>query len=178
MNPYIFAISFMIFIACLFVHVIVWRVRFPRNRPAALFFTFLALPPLVTAVLYGLGLFDAVSKAYGALSLSITEWLSIYFLHYSLSMAYILSYPAIEAVSPTLAITLMIGEADGAGVGQEELASAFNDDFLLMPRIRDLIEARLVSEREGYITITPLGKAYAGGFIIMRRLLGLQTGKG
>lgn len=98
----------LIFIACLAAHVIVWRVRRPGNAPVALAVIFFVLSPLpgVLTVRYLPGL---------AASITSGGWAAAYLLHISLSSAYIMSYPAVEAVSPSLVIALMLGRAGPGG---------------------------------------------------------------
>ena len=109
---------------------------------------------------------------------TLAEWSAIYLLHFALSFAYILSYPAIEAVSPSLAISLMIGDSNPQGMLHEDLVHVFGDEIVLEPRIRDLVEAGLIVETDGYFTVTSRGITLVKCFILLRRLLGLPIGKG
>ena len=107
-----------------------------------------------------------------------TEWSAIYLFHFTLSFAYILSYPAIEAVSPSLAISLMVGDSNLHGVVHEDLMHIFDDEIVLEPRIQDLIEAGLIIKSDGYLMVTSRGIIFVKCFILLRRLLGLPIGKG
>ena len=107
-----------------------------------------------------------------------TEWSAVYLFHFTLSFAYILSYPAIEAVSPSLAILLMIGDSNLHGVVHEDLLHVFDDEIVLEPRIQDLIEAGLIIKSEDYLMATSRGSTLVKCFILLRRLLGLPIGKG
>ena len=107
-----------------------------------------------------------------------TEWLAIYLFHLAFSSAYILSYPAVEAVSPSLVISLMVGDSNSQGVLHEELLHVFDDEVVLEPRIQDLIKAGLIVESNGYFMVTPCGATFVKCFILLRQLLGLPIGKG
>ena len=109
---------------------------------------------------------------------TLAEWSAIYLLHFALSFAYILSYPAIEAVSPSLVISLMIGDSKPQGMLHEDLVHVFGDEIVLEPRIRNLVEAGLIVETDGYFTVTSRGITFVKCFILLRRLLGLPIGKG
>lgn len=159
--------AILFFLTCLFLHACVWRLRLPRNRPAALFFIFVLVPS-------ALSIFLSVLMP----SVPIEAWALLLFLDFSLSSAYILSYPAVEAVSPTLVIALQLCEAGENGVARAELADFFKSDNVFRPRINDLIDSGLVNERDGLISLTSKGKTLAGFFILYRRALGLPPGRG
>ena len=112
------------------------------------------------------------------ISFTLGEWSAIYLLQFALSFAYILSYPAIEAVSPSLAISLMVGDSNPQGMLHEDLLHVFDEEIVLKPRIQDLIEAGLIIETNGYFTVTSRGITFVRCFILLRRLLGLPIGKG
>ncbi len=114
----------------------------------------------------------------GSIVISTGDWLAVYLLHFALSSAYILSYPAIEAVSPSLAISLMIGDSNPQGVLYGDLLHVFDNEVVLEPRIHDLIEAGLIIKSNGYFMVTSRGITFVKCFILLRLLLGLPIGKG
>jgi len=140
-----------------------------------LFLLFILLPFFFIIGYLGFGWFDFASSI---ISFTIIEWLAIYLIHFALASAYILSYPAIEAVSPSLAISLMVGDSNLHGVVHEDLMHIFDDEIVLEPRIRDLIEAGLIIESNGYFMVTHRGAKFVRCFMLLRRLLGLPIGKG
>ena len=163
--------GFLVFIACLAVHVVVWRVRRPSNPPVALAVIFFVLSPLpgflIARYLPGL-----------AAGISAGGWAAVYLLHVSLSCAYIMSYPAVEAVSPSLVIALMLGRAGERGVASGEIERFFASDVVLAPRFRDLVDSGFASESGGAFTLTPRGRAIIRFFILFRRIMGLPEGGG
>lgn len=102
---------------------------------------------------------------------------AVLLLHFALSSAYILSYPAVEAISPTLAIALFLGNSDTASV-YEELAMIFPDESILTPRIIDLIEANLVRRNNETLSLTLRGRILVNSFIAFRSFIGLKEGRG
>lgn len=168
-----------VFFICLCIHVAVWRTRFPKNRPAALFLIFILLPGIAAAILSSLNYLYVITSFDGqAAVIPYVELAGACLLHFSLSAAYIMSYPAVEAVSPSLMITLIIGGSNGSGVTKEELVSTFDGRFLLEPRIKDLIDADMVTEVRGLHSLTRRGKRFVMPFIVLRRVLGLPVGGG
>ncbi|TAN60540.1 hypothetical protein EPN18_08325 [bacterium] len=140
--------------------------------------TFAVAPAVIPVFFYAVYLPFIAPITGGAPYFTVYEFLSVYLLHYSISLAYILSYPAIEAVSPTLAISLLVGKAGADGLEYDDILLTFGDDFLLKPRIQDLLDAGLAEKTGNYISITNRGKRLAWCFIQIRRLLGLPAGKG
>jgi hypothetical protein len=100
------------------------------------------------------------------------------FLHLVLSAAYIMSYPASQAVCPSLTILLIVGHAMPRGCTQGEIQRHFNNSFLLDTRFQDLVDAKLAKEVNGALTLTSRGIAITRFFIFYRRLLGLPIGDG
>ena len=175
MNLIILLSGVLIFIVCLCMHVIVWRWWHPRRRVVVLFLLFIFLPFFFIIGYLGFVWFDFAPFV---ISFTIIEWLAIYLIHFVLSSSYILSYPAVEAVSPSLAILLMIGDSNLHGVVHEDLLHVFDDEIVLEPRIQDLIEAGLIIKSEDYLMATSRGSTLVKCFILLRRLLGLPIGKG
>jgi len=163
-----------IFLICLLIHAVLWRIRYPRHRALTLFLIFLVLPSLVWP-LYLLSVF--MSGLPGGLGPRLLDGAAILLLHLSLSSAYILSYPAVEAISPTLAIALFMGEF-GNSAGHEELARLFPHEAILAPRIMDLVESKLVTLNNDTLTLTIRGRILVLFFIGLRSFIGLKPGRG
>lgn len=170
--------GFLIFFICLLLHLVIWRWRYPRNRPAALVLIFIVLPPALTFGCWGVERLGLLPGADSILLLPITAWLGIYLLHFALSTAYILSYPAVEAVSPSLVILLMVGDSKSSGLPYDEMLRCFDNKELLHPRIKDLIEAGWVVESDGSFSVTFRGGVVLLFYTFLFRLLGIPRGKG
>lgn len=163
-----------LFIACLIAHVLLWRVRLPVHRALALFFIFFVLPPMAWSFYSLLASMGAAPSGYGP---ALLRGAAILLLHYALSAAYILSYPAVEALSPTLVIALYLGES-GAPVPRGDLAALLPDESVLEPRIRDLVESRLVRLHGNELSLTPRGGALMSFFSLFRAFIGMRPGRG
>lgn len=167
MSPLPIILSGLTFIMCLFIHAALWRLRPPARRPLALLCVFVLAPPFIWGLLFALQLFNVPGKG---------ELLAAGLLQLSFASAYILSYPAFEALSPSLVLVLLAG--DRGEVALEELPDFFGDDCLLSPRIRELVEAGMVLESGGALSITRKGRLLAACFVLMRSILGLPKGGG
>jgi hypothetical protein len=91
-------------------------------------------------------------------------------------LAYVISYSAIEASSPTLVMIRALESAGPAGLDAAAYHARLSDAVLVLPRLADLVrDGLLVREGDRY-RITPKGRRFVGLFLAYRRLLG--AGKG
>lgn len=171
----IFLIGIFIFFICLFVHIVIWRLWYPPKKVIALLLLFILLPFLF---IVGYSWLEWFGFAPSIISFTTIEWSAIYLIHFALSSAYILSYPAIEAVSPSLAILLIVGDSNPKGMLHDDLLHVFDDEVVLEPRLKDLIEAGLIIKSDDYLMVTSRGSTFVKCFILLRCLLGLPIGKG
>lgn len=144
----------------------------------ALVLIFIVLPPVLAFGCFGAGRLGLLPGVGSMILLPITDWLGIYLLHFALSTSYILSYPAIEAVSPSLIILLMLGNSKSSGLTYDDLLRSFDNKGLLQPRIKDLIEAGWVIESDGFLSVTFRGIIILLFYMFLFRLLGMSRGKG
>jgi predicted permease len=178
MEYHILLAGLLIFFACLFLHVIIWRWKYPRNRPTALLLIFIVLPSVFVVGYVVLEQLCIVPDTADIIPFTGIDWLAVYLLHFALSVAYILSYPAVEAASPSLALLLMLGDFKLQGILHDDLLHVFNDKIVLEPRIQDLVDSGLIAGSDGYFKVTTQGTVFINCFIFLRRLLGLPIGKG
>lgn len=169
--------AMLVFLACLVVHVALWRVRRPANPPRALIIIFFLLSPLVGVLIYVFLPRLAADIADGWWA-GVAGWAAVYLLHFGLSSAYIMTYPAVEAVSPSLVMALMLGRAGPRGVARDEIEEFFATDRVLAPRFRDLVDSGLVTESDGSFTLTDRGRALIRFFVVFRKIIGLPAGQG
>lgn len=94
----------------------------------------------------------------------------------AMAAAYIATYPALEAASPSLVILNDIDVAGSAGLPRQQLFDTMTDAVLLAPRIADLLGEGLVCCQEGRYRLTGKGERLAHLFIGLRKLLRLPAG--
>ncbi len=107
---------------------------------------------------------------------SVYEYLRLCFFYAAATLAYIISYSAIEADSPTLLITLRIAQAGSGGLLKDDLSGSLGDDCLLIPRLNDLVRDGLATFKENSYALSAKGSLFVGIFIFYRKILGAQKG--
>ena len=167
MKPIVLELGVLSFLLCLGLHIVVWHMRHPRKHLSALLAVFL-LPLLPFAALI----------LRFCPNLTLLDLAAVGALHLALSCSYIQIYPAAQAFSPTLVILVLVHESMPAGMTRKDLLMRLNDDFLLGPRIQDLLDARLMHEAGGRFQLDPSGARFLQFFIGFRRLLGMGMGRG
>jgi len=148
-----FGISFLI-------HVVWWRVNPPRRQTASL----LRFLPAASAV-FCLA-FVPVIGFHGALKAFV--------LAASLSLAYAVTYSAVEAESPSLEIALLASRPQG--FSPEELGDFSDGNRLVSERVADLEADGMVFGEGGKYKLTTKGFLLARLFYFHRKLSGLGKG--
>lgn len=168
MRPEIIIYGFILFFVCLIIHALIWRVKIPTNDALALFIIFLAIPSL-TLLVAMIGMKDFTSR------IALTEAL---LLHISLSLIYIASYPAAQAVSPSLNILLIIGASENKRMKAEDIFNHCSRSRIVTDRVDDLIAYKLISRKGDRFEIKPLAGFIISIFAAYRKILGLPAGGG
>lgn len=170
MESAVLFLGVLVFTACMALHIVIWRIHTPWVSSAILVLLFLALPSA--------GAVAAVAAGTSIMGLRGIQLIAVLFLHCSLALAYIASYPAIRAVSPSLDILLMIEASPAGRMTEDELREGFARKRLVGARIDDLKAYRFVQESaEGY-RLTPPAVLIVLIFSAYRRLLGMPAGGG
>jgi len=169
----IFAYGFALFFCSLIAHVLVWRHNTPRASTLSLVWIFLVIPA---------GFFLSAIAGFlprlGCLSWSRMAILEVWLLHFSLSSAYLASYPAARAVSPSLDILLMIASAPEQKLSERDIEDRYRKMRVVGARIDDLMQYRLIRDKGGLFVLSPVAQAIVRVFILYRRMLGLPIGGG
>lgn len=158
-------------VALLLVQVVVWRLV-PGVRQ------YVALPVLIVLVLIGsLAVFWTFGRTASAVvPASPFEVVNVVLLYGALAMAYFVTYPAIQADSPSMTVLLIIERAGAAGLSREELDRALGDDVLVLPRLDDLVAGHVVSVRGDRYVVGAGGAALARLHLGYRALLRMEKG--
>jgi len=125
------------------VHLAWWRIRLPRRQRPAL---------LVLFLVGGVVLFPVaawVVQAAGLQPLTWIQWLNVAMGVLAFTLAYVVTYSALEADSPTLSLLRYISEGGRPGVGTEELAAFIEKRPFVAARLSALMEEGMLIEEAG-----------------------------
>lgn len=147
------------FAAAILGHVLVWRWLAPRRELPWLFGTLLGVPAAAWAFAPG--------------------QVRAFVVAVSLALAYIQTYPAAQARSPSLLILGAARRLSKAGCAtRDDIAAAVRADMSLDTRFRDLDRERLLETTAAGPRLTATGRLLAIAFVAFRRLLSLPQGAG
>jgi len=127
------------------VHLVWWRLALPRRQRAALLVLFF-VGSLILAPVAGV-----VLGKVGVEPLSWIQWLNVALAVVAFTLAYVVTYSALEADSPTLSLVRHIAAAGASGVREEELATFMASRPFVGARLSALLEEGMIHEREGRI---------------------------
>ena len=150
-----FALSFL-------SHLLIWRLVKPKRQLVWLTGIFVFVPALIYFFLF----FIFTDKA---------DLIQAGVLHILFSLAYIFSYPAIQAPSPSLKIIREIHAAMPEGLSQGDLYRILEADKPLNFCIDNLIEERLVCLKGSRMELSFFGRLVSGFFRNYCRWLGKFT---
>ena len=163
----LFALAFVI-------HFIVWKIQLPRRQTKVLLLIFFSTLLLGTM---GFWFSPASFRVLGlAFPKSLPEYIHISLYFIALTIAYIITYSAIEADSPTLVMVLRIDRSGSEGLKKETFEAEMSDDLLIKPRVRDLLVAKMTVLDGGIYRLTHKGKMFVKIFILYRKLLNAPKG--
>lgn len=156
------------------IHLSIWKVWLPRRQTKVLLTVFIATFLCGIVVLYGLnakisllGMHPPVSKL---------EYLQLFQYFISLTLAYIITYSAIEADSPSLLIVIKIFEAGSSGLSKETLEHELDNTVLVEPRVNDLLLDGMAKFNKGKYQLRTKGIILARLFAFYRNMM--RAGKG
>jgi hypothetical protein len=164
-----FLLSVGLFIFAFVIHIVIWRIEPPRATGQSLILL------LVTCVVGG-----AVLLAAGAyvlpglqpfLPAPLGEWIQAIVTALAVACVYVMNYPAVEVESPTLVMIDIFARAEPDGLTRDDLYQRLSNDFLVVPRIEDLLREDLATESDGKCRLTVKGMKLEQIFNAWRRLL-------
>jgi len=168
----VFIGGFILFSIILALHIIIWRIKIPANDAGVLILIFLVVP--ACAVLGAAGL----KYLQGPVPFSYEDMTGVILLHTALSLVYVSTYPAVQAVSPSLDILLLISKSPHGKMPEEEIVEQYRGSRIVTDRVGDLRIYNLISEKDGCFELKPVALAIVLCFVIYRKLLGLPVGEG
>lgn len=155
------------------VHLLLWKISLPKRQTKVLLQVFFG--SWIVAVLWAR--FNPTFTLFGfPVPLHITDYLHMAVFHTSFTLAYMITYSALEADSPTLVMIRAIEKAGTAGLEKLKLEEALNDDILVKPRVRDLLRDQMVYMCQEKYMLTSKGKLFVGIFKFYRDILRASKG--
>lgn len=159
-----------------FIHIAIWRAGKPISHMASLATIFVFVPLFIfTALVIGGHVFHSPSSWFVRNPFNISY---VFIWHLALSAIYIMSYPAIQAESPSLVIILAIEDSMPRGLNTRQIEDIFPPDALIKDRFDDLLAERFIQQAEAGYTLTTKGRILSAIFTTYRQLLALPIGEG
>lgn len=98
-------------------------------------------------------------------------------MHAAFTCAWVITYSAFEAESPTLVMADRLLRAGHDGVRKEDLAASMSDEVLLVPRVEDLVRDQMATvDEQGRYHLTPKGRLMLTIIYGYKKLLGASSG--
>jgi len=161
-----------LFVFAFLVHLILWKVRLPKRQTKAILQIFFSVLFMGIIVLWNM---PNDSALWGITPPSgLPEYIHISLFFISLTLAYMITYSAIEADSPSLVIVTTIANAGQNGLDKQKFDELMNDDILVKPRIRDLLLNKMVEMAEDRYILTSKGVLFARIFIVYRKIMNVS----
>jgi len=162
------------FAAALGAHVLRWRIARPAASGQALIRLMVATILIAAATTWFAG--RVVPGAASLVPVDAGEAVRALTLALALASSWVMTYPAIEVESPTLVIVRAIAGRGPDGLEEAELRRVLDEDVMVRPRIRDLLDEGLAVRHGDRLVLTAKGVALARLFATWRNLLRLGMG--
>lgn len=166
--------TIVLFFLSFLAQLIVWRISLPKRQTKVLLVIFFGI--LFTGLLAlkvspylipGLGIYAPKYPL---------EYLHISISFIALTLAYMITYSAIEADSPSLVMIRAVAKAGSGGLNKKEFEKTMNDDLLVIPRVRDLLNDKMAYIDGDKYRLTPKGFLFARLFVLSRKILNAPKG--
>lgn len=163
------------FVLAFIIHFVLWKIRLPKRQIKAILQIFLAVLFVGISVLWNL----PVKPVFWGITppVNLPEYIQIFLFFFSLVSAYMITYSALEADSPSLVIVKTIVDAGQEGLDMEIIKELINNDVLIKPRVYELDRDKMIYMDKDKYRLTSKGLVMARIFVIYRKLLNI-TRKG
>lgn len=152
---------------------IVWRVVRPAGHYLALSALYLVALAASVGVFFALGETPAAAWVVPA---TLREGVDFLLLYTAATLAYMVTYSAVQADSPSMAILLAIERTGADGLKREDLLAALDNRVLVVPRLEDLVIGKLAAVERARYVISGRGAMLARLYIAYRALLRMEKG--
>lgn len=156
-----------LFATAFIIHLALWRIRAPRRHIRALLRLFYGC--LAAALTLGWAM------PIPLLRFAPSEIVHLFLFFSGLTLAYIITYTAVQVDSPSLMIVSRIAAAGAAGLSRAALLAQLTDDVLVRPRIEDLVRDEAVAFGDGVYRLRWRGRRFLSLIVGWRRVMGLPV---
>ena len=168
--------GFALFVACLSLHVVWWRIQRPASYRQWL--------PLLVVIFLGVGpTLGWVIVTRGLLAVDtfrpdpVTEWAAVMLLHGATSSVYIVGYTLLSAFSPSIEILKLLERMPG-GLACAEVDLPFLRRAPGGDRVGNLLAGGLIRTDGDDVYLAPSARALTALVLCYRHLVGLPDGAG
>ena len=166
-GSFLFGLSFIL-------HFVIWRIHVPKRQAKVLFLLFLGVLCCGCFIYWKYDTKLSIFGFHPPTTLAQYLQMGIYFI--ALTLAYMITYSAVEVDSPSLIIIMKISEAGKLGLTKESLEGEMDDSVLIKPRLKDLLIDRMAEVHEGRYRLRKKGILMARLFTFYRNMM--RAGKG
>lgn len=156
------------------LHIVCWRIRLPKRQTKVLLLIFFGFLCVGSFIFQRYTLKISIFGLHPPADVSEYFQLVIYFT--SLTLAYMITYSAIEADSPSLLMVMRISDMGNSGLSKEELRRNMKDSILVEPRIKDLLIDKMARTNKERYVLTRKGFLMARLFTFYRNLMRADKG--
>ncbi len=164
--------SIVLIFSAFVLQLVIWKIRLPGRQTKTML-----------SIFFGVLITGCIVLSYSPVSIfgirapsGILEFLHVGLFFTSFTLAYMITYTAMEVDSPSLVMITSIAQAGPEGLTKEDFFNSLNDDILVKPRIRDMLRDEMARLEGGRYYLTPKGAVFARIFIFFRSLLKAQKG--
>lgn len=167
MNGNVFLFGTGLVLAGWFIHLLWWRVARPKDDLKALAVCLLLVPAVLSFAILLFGWLDS------------TGWFLTVVLALGLGTAYIFWYPAAQAASPTMLITILAYQAGKDGITESMLKDRLSEKVLSGNSIDSLLHEKFARQDGGEgLVLAPRGRRTLTVIQLLRRSAGFHNPKG
>jgi len=159
------------FVVVLIAHIFLWRLLKPESEITALVIMFIFVP-----IVLFMGIFFVLGSR---INWQTIDFIASLILYYSLSFAYIQTYPVINCEIPSFKILRIINKSMPAGASYEDIERNFDSEELLKSRTDLLVmDGLIINTQMNGMKLSLKGKILANIFLVLRKIYGLDIGEG
>ena len=155
----VFVTTIALFAAAFGFHLVLWRIRLPKRQLSALLMLFAtvwcvwAISPLARPV-------------------PLLDRLHVALFYISITLAYVITYTAIEGDSPTLSLMRFLAQSGAAGLPSSEVTRFLAQRPFVRARLDALVRSGQVVERNGRYVLAGQGTMFFKVILAYRKLYG------